>query len=233
MIALMRATGALMRFLVWNMRWMTRHAGFLARPMVRAYAAVEVIACGLRERDGRVAIIYTPTPGRTGHHAQVYGCRRWRPAASIQAADLSGPVVCRLLIPAARIGQRYRMRAINRLGWRISSPSITVKEATSYEPDSLGVTPSSDGSVTFSWARADAYDPMIYFLAVERARGENIAAIYTREVSWTYPRTNAASLSLGPARPPRLLRGAPYTAKLTVVDYEGWVGHFAEQSFIA
>lgn len=68
---------------------------------------------------------------------------------------------------------------------------------------------------------------MIYFLAVEDARGQNIAAIYTREVSWTYPRTETASLSLGPARPPRLVRGALYAATLVVVDYEGWVGHVA------
>jgi len=227
----MRATGVFMRFMVWNMRWMTRHVGFLARPMVRAYACVEVIACGLRQRDGRAAIIYTPTPGRTGHHAQVYDRRRWRPVAPAPAAAFSAPVVSQMLIPAARIGQRYRMRATNRLGWHLSSPAITIKEGTSYTPVFLAVAPSSDGLVTFSWATADAYDPMIYFLAVEDARGQNIAAIYTREVSWTYPRTKEASLSLGPARPPRLIHGSSYTAKLAVVDYQGWVGHFAEQSF--
>jgi hypothetical protein len=53
---------------------------------------------------------------------------------------------------------------------------ITVKEATIYEPTLLMVTPTSDTTVTFSWASAEAYDPMLYFLAVEDARGANNAA---------------------------------------------------------
>lgn len=227
----MGANTSVMRFMVWNLRWMTRNLGFVARPIVRAYAGVEVIACGLRGRDRRVAIIYTPASGRTGHHACVYDRRRSRPVESVQIADFSGPVVCQVVIPTARVGERYRMRATNRLGWRISSPTITVKEATVYEPRLLTVTRSSDASVTFSWAMAEAYDPMVYFLAVEDARGVNNAAIYTREVSWTYPRTGAASLSLGPARRARLARGETYTAKLVLVDYQGWVSHIAEQSF--
>lgn len=73
--------------------------------------------------------------------------------------------------------------------------------------------------------------PWWYFLAVEDAKGVNQAAIYTREVSWTYPRPGEASLSLGPARPPRLTRGETYAAKLVLVDYQGWVSHIAEQAF--
>ncbi len=228
---LMGTSSNLMRFMVWNMRWMSRYLGFVARPIARAYAGIEVIACGLRGRDGRVAIIYTPAAGRTGHHARVYDRRRWRPVESVQMADFSGPVVCQVLIPTARIGQQYRMRATNRLGWKISSPTITVKEATIYDPTLLMVTPTSDVTVTFSWAMAEAYDPMLYFLAIEDARGGNNAAIYTREVSWTYPRTRAASLSLGPAWPTRLTRGEMYAAKLVLVDYQGWVSHIAERSF--
>ncbi len=228
----MGAHNSLMRFMVWNMRWMTRYVGFVARPIARAYAGVEVIACGLRERDARVAIIYTPASGRTGHHARVYDRQRWRPVETVQMDDFSSPAICQVLIPGARIGQRYRMRATNRLGWGISSSTITVKEATIHEPKLLTVTPSSDESVTFSWAMAEACDPMVYFLAVEDARGVNHAAIYTREVSWTYPRTREASLSLGPARPRRLTRGETYTAKLVLVDYQGWVSHIAERSFL-
>jgi hypothetical protein len=222
---------SLMRFAVCNMRWATRYAGFAARPIVRAYASVEVIACGLRERDARAAIMYTPAPGHTAHHVRVYDCRRWRPVETARMADFSRPIVCRVLIPAARIGQRYRVRATHWLGWSISSPTITVKEATIYEPKLLTTAPSSDKSVTFSWVAAEAYDPMVYFLAVEDARGVNQAAIYTREASWTYPRITAASLSLGPAPPPRLTRGETFTAKLVLVDYQGWVSHVAEQAF--
>ena len=217
--------------MVWNMRWATRYAGFVARPMVRAYASVEVVACGLRERDARVAIMYTPASDRTGHHARVSDHRRWRPVETVRMADFSRPIVCRVLIPDVHIGQRYRMRATNRRGWGISSPTITVKEATIYEPKILTVTPSPEVSVTFSWALAEAYDPMVYFLAVEDASGANHAAIYTREASWTYPWTRAASLSLGSAPPPRLTRGEAYLAKLVLVDYQGWVSHIAERSF--
>lgn len=124
------------------------------------------------------------------------------------------------------------MRAPNSLGWSISSPTITIKEATIYEPKLLTITRSPDVSVTFSWAVAEAYDPMVYFLAVEDARGLNQAAIYTREASWIYPQTRTASLSLGPERPPRLTRGKTYTAKLVLVDYQGWVSHIAEQPFV-
>lgn len=221
----------LMRFMVWNMRWMTRHAGFVARPIVRAYAGLEVIACGLRQTNAHVAIIYTAMGGRTGHHVRVYDRRRWRPTESVGIEDFSSPVVRRVLIPTARVGQRYRMCATTRPGWSVSSPTITVKEQTNHDPAPLTVTPSSDGSVTFSWTAVDVHDPMIYFLAVEDARGVNKAAVYTRELSWTYPRTEAASLSLGPARPLRLPRGEKHAATLIAVDYEGWVSHLAERSF--
>jgi hypothetical protein len=224
--------GSLMRFAVWNMRWATRYAGFAARPIVGAYASIEVIACGLRERDARATIMYTPAPGRTAHHVRVNEAGRWRPVETTQMADFSRPVVSRVLIPAARIGQRYRVRATSRLGWSISSPTITVKEATIYEPTLLTTAPSSDGSVTFSWVMAETYDPMVYFLAVEDARGVNQAAIYTREASWTYPRIRAASLSVGAAPPPRLTRGETFRAKLVLVDYQGWVSHIAEQAFV-
>jgi hypothetical protein len=222
---------SLMRFMVWNMRWMTRHAGFVARPIIRAYAGLEVIACGLRQTDADVAIIYTAAHGRTGHHVRVYDRRRWRPTEAVEMEDFSGSVVRRMLIPTARVGQRYRMFATTRLGRSVSSPTITVKEQTIHDPAPLTVTPSSDGSVTFSWAAVDAHDPMIYFLAVENAGGVNKVAVYTRELSWTYPRTETASLSLGPAPPPRLSRGEALTATLIAVDYEGWVSCLAERSF--
>ena len=142
---------SLMRFMVWNMRWMTRHAGFVARPIVRASAGLEVIACGLRQTKAHVAIIYTATAGRTSHHVRVYERRRWRPTESLRIEDFSGPVVHRVLIPTARVGQRYRMCATTRLGWSVPSPTITVKAQTTYDPAPLTVTASSDGSVTFSW----------------------------------------------------------------------------------
>jgi hypothetical protein len=76
-LCMMGAHRSLIRFMVWNMRLTTHYVGFVARPIVRAYASVAVIACGLRETDARVAIMYTPASGRTGHHARVYDRRRW------------------------------------------------------------------------------------------------------------------------------------------------------------
>ena len=221
----------LMRFMVWNMRWMTRYLGFVARPVVRTYAKLEVIACGLNGSDGRVSIIYMPTFGRMDHHPRVHNRRRWLPAEFAQAENFSGATVQRVLLPKARIGEHYRMFAKTGLGWSISSPMITVKEATTYAPELLAVTPSSYGSAAFSWHVAETYDPMIYFLVIEDTRGNIHAAVYTRESSWTYPRVRDASLSLGPAQPPRLTSGEKYTAKLVLVDYEGWASHIAERSF--
>jgi len=125
------------------------------------------------------------------------------------------------------------MFAKTRLGWSISSPIITIKKVTIYEPELLKIIPSSDGSVAFSWHKAEAYDPMIYFLAIEDMREGIKAAVYTRESSWTYPRVKDASLSLGPAQPPRLTSGEMHVAKLVLIDYEGWVSHIAERSFSA
>ena len=223
----------LLRFMVWNMRWMTRHLSFVARPIARSCANFEVIACGLHGKDGHISIIYMPTPGRTDHRARVYGRRQWLPVESAQAANFSDAIVHRVLIPKARIGAHYRMCAKTRLGWTVSSPIITIKAVTIYEPELLTIVPSSDGSVAFSWHGAEAYDPMIYFLAVEDAREIIKAAIYTRESSWTYPRVKEASLSLGPAQPPRLTSGEMYVAKLVLIDYEGWASHIAERSFTA
>ena len=55
-------------FLMWNMRWMTRYLGFIARPFVRWVASREVIACGMRPDDAdTVTVIFTPVAGHGEH----------------------------------------------------------------------------------------------------------------------------------------------------------------------
>ena len=55
----MKIRHILLKFVVWNMRWMTRYLGFLARPVVSWMADREVIACGFRDTDGGVRIIFS------------------------------------------------------------------------------------------------------------------------------------------------------------------------------
>ncbi len=221
-----------LRFLVWNMRWMTRYVGFLARPIVRLYANQEVIACGLRETDGSVSLIYTPWPGRSEYQVVARRSAQWEPRTPIPAQNFSGSVVLRATVPDAQVGEHYKITAKNHHGRLLASPEITIKERTVYDRTVLSVLPHTNGTVTFKWKDAQKFDALIYFLAVEDEEGETCAALYTRETQWTYPHTQRASLSVGPpARTPELQSGKKYTAKLLLVDFDGWVSHFATQSF--
>ena len=221
-----------LRFLVWNMCWMTRYAGFIARPLVRLYADREVIACGLREMDGSVSIIYTPWPGHREYRiAPRKGARR-EPLPRTPARNFSGTVVLKTLVPTARIGERYAITAQDACGRLFRSPDITIKERTVHNDALLAVSRRTRGSVTFEWKSARYCDPLIYFFIVEDDIGATHAALYTRETRWTYPDTHRASLSVGPAPAPPLTEGASYTAKLLLVDFDGWVSYFAERTFI-
>lgn len=221
-----------MRAMVWNMRWMSRYAGFIARPIVRAYGENEIIACGLRNAEGDVAIIYTPRTGHRDHAVRIREGRRWVNAMFNSTTNFSGSVVRCLSIPAAQNGMRYKVVGTTAGGRRLHSPTITVKAQTIYDHNLLEIKSFTDRGVLFSWRPAEAYDPMIYFLAIEDERGENTyAAIYTRETSWVYPKIKSASYAVGPAHPPPLDLGKRYAAKLTLVDYDGWVSHIAIRTF--
>lgn len=225
-----------MRFLVWNMRWMTRHLGSVARPVVRWWGAHEVIACGLRSGDGEVRIIYTPPAGHSGHRVRVRsaGEARWSTSPHDERENFSGSVVRTVAVPGASSGTALKMAAENARGKTLSSPAIIVKPETVSEPELLDIAPvpsSPDGAVLFSWPKAEANDPMIYFFALEDAYGKTCAAVYTRESFWRYPHTQSASYSVGPSAPPRLTAGETYTATLTLVDYDGWASHSARRQF--
>ncbi|GMA62180.1 hypothetical protein NZD89_20765 [Alicyclobacillus fastidiosus] len=179
-----------MRVMVWNMRWMTRYAGFIARPIVRVYGNNEIIACGLRNEDNSVAIIYTPKTGHRNHEVLLREGRQWVHETSNTMENFSGSVVSRLSLPRAQNGMRYKMVGVTANGRRLSSPAITVKPATIYDSTLLEIEATTPRNVLFAWPRAETHDPMIYFLAVEDETGKNThVAIYTRETFWCYPKT--------------------------------------------
>ncbi len=226
-------TRFLMRVMVWNMRWMTRHVGFVARPIVRWYGANEIIACGLRDSEGRVGMIYTPRSGHRDHRVLVRKGRRWLATGFKTTGPFAGPVVLHFAAPGAQNGLRFKLQGTTTRGRQLSSPNITVKPHTVYDPTLLDISwTTTNPSVLFSWQGAERYDPMIYFLAVENACHTcTYAAIYTRETFWRYPETNRASYSVGPSRPAPLDPENRFIAKLLLVDYEGWVSHMAVRTF--
>ena len=73
---------------------------------------------------------------------------------------------------------------------------------------------------------------MLHFLVVEDSVGKCLAAVYTRETSWSYPLIRKALLSIAPGDPPDLIESDSYTVKLVYVDFDGWVSALAEKSFI-
>ncbi len=221
-----------MRVMVWNMRWMTRYAGFIARPIIRVYGNNEIIACGLRNEDNSIAVIYTPKTGHRNHEVLLRQGRQWVHETSNTMENFSGSVVSRLSVPRAQNGMRYKMVGVAASVRRLSSPTITVKLATIYDSTLLEIESTTRQNVFFAWPHAETHDPMIYFLAVEDETDKNTyAAIYTRETFWRFPKTNTASYSVGPVEPPPLDLGKRYVAKLLLVDYDGWVSHIAVRSF--
>ena len=220
-----------MRFMVWNMRWMTRYFGFIARPIVRFYASQEIIACGLSDEKGETFIIYTPSKNVKNYI--VYVLRdKWLPTQTVVVSNFSGTVVSRSLVSNATGGELYKVRAETARGRMLSSPTITNKGNTVYRDDLLNIVSLSNNSTYLNWKKAEECDPMIYFLVIEDSSGNTLSAIYTRENFWTYPLVKRASLSVGPTLPPKLELGKEYKAKLLLVDFDGWVSHIDVQTFI-
>ena len=222
--------------MVWNMRWMTRHLGFLTRPFLRWYARQEVIACGLRREDGRVTVIYSPDASHLDHRVLGRGDVGWQKTTTVRSEDFSGGLVQQVCLHQPETGRRYRVHADRpaaRLPWqrRVSSPLITVKPATVHRPELLAVTPRPGGELTLSWHIPSDADPMIFFLALETGAGEALVGVYTRELEWTYPQVERASLALVPGELLPLTADELYAARLVFVDYDGWVSHLAEVEF--
>jgi len=108
---MMNLKHAFLKSLVWNMRWMTRYVGFIARPFVQWYADQEIIACGLRSEKGDVCIIYSPMPGRLDHSFFKKEGARWSVVSVFPTNNFSGDMVHQVILPNAKIGEDYIVRA--------------------------------------------------------------------------------------------------------------------------
>lgn len=223
---------AFLKLLVWNMRWMTRYLGFIAIPFVRWYANQEVIACGLRAENGDVCVIYSTEPDRSTHSYFKKETSGWSIVDVLRTNNFSGNLVRQVILPDAKVGEVYIVRAQKgNTGRTLRSPEITVKERTQSSPDLIEVKLLPDGGAYLSWKEGEQFDPMIYFLVVEDDRGTSLSGIYTRENFWEYPFIKKASLSIGNTKPILLQSGKQYIAKLTIVDFDGWVSCIGRKSF--
>ena len=223
----------MMRIMVWHMRWMTRYFGFIAQPLVAWYADQEVIACGLRSTDGDVRIIYMPVPDRLGHTFHKKSRRTWIPVEAVAKEHFTQPLVHQVSLSDVQVGDVCIVRTQRKnTGRIIYSPKITIKERTLLPPDLLVVKSLPGGQAHISWEKGEQYDPMVYFLTVEEEAGNTLSGIYTREHHWEYPRLNKASLSLGTASPPLLQKNNRYTARVVIVDFDGWVSCIAKKTFV-
>lgn len=226
----MKSRQILLKFVVWNMRWMTRYVGFLARPVISRMADREVIACGLRDSDGRVRIIFSPGKERGDHRFVRKTAGDWEQASVSPTGDFSADIIRQVLVPSAQLGEVYRVRADSAKGKALSSPQIHVKESTLFDPGLLEIQMLPGAGICFSWEKGR--NTMIHFLVVEDSQGACLAAVYTRELAWSYPLIRKASLSIGPVETPTPIESASYTVKLVFVDFNGWVSALAEKSFM-
>ena len=221
-----------MRFMVWNMRFMTRHVGFIARPIVAWYANQEVIACGLRSKNGEVCVLYTPAWDSVEHRFFKKEKKERIAVRAIATESFSGNLVHQKILPDANLHEVYIVEAKRKNKRRIvRSPAITVKEKTQYEPDLIEIKRSPGGTIQISWEQGERFDPMIYFLVIENDKGDTLAGIYTREYFWNYPFVKEASLSVGIVNPAPLQKDMHYTIKLAVIDFNGWVQCISEKVF--
>ena len=221
-----------LRFIVWNMRWMTRYLGFLARPVVSWMAGREVIACGFRDIDGGVRIIFSPGENRGDHWFVRQTVRGWEKVPADPLKNFSGDIVRQVIVPSAHVGEVFRVRAGRATDIVVNSPRITVKEETRFDPDLINLKILPGGILRFSWSENRQADTLIHFLVVEDSEGKCLAAVYTRESSWSYPLIRKASLSIGPGEQPAFCESGSYTVKLVFIDFDGWVNAWAVKSFI-
>ena len=157
--------------------------------------------------------------------------RRWVDVATVPTSNFSGELVKQVLLPSARRGELYHVQTTGENGRILNSPDITIKKKTIADLDIVRVEPLTGGSVRLSWVDEKRSDTMIYFLVVEEKDGDTLAGIYTREKYWQYPLTRTATLSIGLENPPPLYTSREYTAKLVVVDFDGWVSTLDRKTF--
>jgi hypothetical protein len=228
----MKVRHILLKIVVWTMRWMTRYLGFLARPIVSWMADREVIACGFRDTDGSVRIIFSPGENRGDHWFVRKTVRGWEEVPANPVKNFSGDIVRQVIVPPAQLGDVFRVKASTATDITVNSPRIVVKKHTRFGPDLIHLQIIPGEVLRFSWSESRQANTMLHFLVVEDSEGKCLAAVYTREYSWSYPLIRKASLSIGPGEPPDLSESGSYTVKLVYVDFDGWVSALAEQKFV-
>lgn len=209
-----------LKLMVLFMKWMTRYFGFIARPIVRLYASREIIACGLRSKNGDVNIIYSPQDNNIRYTIMKKNGKNWETEQTISNKKYSYPTVHQVKIPKAKINEVYRISATNKRN--LHSPNITIKQNSIDISNIIKVDLLEKDKLKISWKDGDSYDPMIYFLIVENDKRNTISAIYTRDNYWIYPLVKEASLSLL-NNPPNLDNSKDYHIMLLLVDFDGWV----------
>ena len=215
------------------MRWMTRYLGFIAKPFIAWYAAQEVIACGLRSPAGQFNIIFSKTKNKEAYKFFKKSDNHWQKVDSLENKDFSHKLMFQEILPYTNVNETYKVIAKGLNGKKIySSPNILMKEKTDYRDEILKIHKLSNGQVKISWTKAEEYNSMIFFLAVEDENDLGICGIYTKENSWVYPLVNKASLVIGQQSPPLLQPGHQYSFKLVIVDYDGWVPFVSTTKFI-
>lgn len=214
------------RIMVYTMKYMTRYLNFIAIPVVRFIASKEVIACGLRSNDGDVNIIFTPTVLNVKYSFFRKKRKKWIKVKAFSIKKFSEPIVHQYKIPDAKINQIYRVYSNNK---KLRSPEITIKK-NSIDLSKIINVKKLNNRLKISWKKAESYDPMIYFLAVENDKKKTVSAVYTRENYWIYPLIKTASLSLI-NNPPRLDKSKVYHIKLVLVDFDGWVKGMGSKTF--
>jgi len=217
----------ILRFLMWNMKWMTRHIGFVARPFARFYASQEVLACGIRDDSG-VHIIFIEKFGEREFTFSKMSTT-WSLFDGDYEQDYAPDLVREIRLDGGLLGEYYRVCGEKKSGKAICSPSITIKAETVDISDSLSVRRQGE-ELIFEWPSADRFDSMVYFLTIE-GNAETFAAIYTKETTWTYSNFRSAPLSLGPPNVKPIDDEQEYVVKLILIDYDGWVSHKAEGRF--
>lgn len=227
-----RVKKLILRFLIFVMRIMTRHAGVVSRPIVKWYADKEIIACGYRTMRGAVGVIYSLVKQRENYYIVVKKGLWWEKCISISGENFSGNGVKVKLVPEIENHKIIQVHAHD-LNTKniVKSPKITVKDKTVYDTNLLKITAENVSCIHFSWESAEQYDPLLYFLTVADSNNKTWIAIYTRETSWSFPKFKTASLTIGPHDGDTLEQGSRYVAKLIVVDYDGWVPLISERSF--
>lgn len=217
-----------MAVMVWNMKYMTRYLGFIARPIVRIVAANEIIACGLKSEQGQNNIIYTPYPDRNDYSFMVKETN-WKKTLAVTTNNFSGELVLQVSLPEITDGKVIRIRAKQNKR-HLYSPKITVKPTTQYSNNLINIQKTQNG-LKIMWNKCETFKPMIYFLALQ-TNNINLTGIYTREHQWEYPKVLKASLNVGPKHPINLQQGQKYTIKILIIDYDGWVPIVALKDFI-